>query len=114
MKKNNYNLLLKELKKGKTLNLIANENNICRKNLKHMLFKRFGSIINTYVYGNIILNINGFDYYDLPKNQTNGNECNITKDAKTFLINKFDGIEEVGIWLNNYSTRYAIDIYSKK
>lgn len=43
------------------------------------------------------------------RNQTDGTECNITKQAKQ-LLSKYGFINEVGIWED--SLRYAIDLYS--
>lgn len=110
--KEKYNNLMEEIRSGKSINQTAKENNVNRGNLKRQLKKRFPEEYQKLIYGKIIGKHKNYILRKIPNNQTNRNECDITKKAKEFIKKKYDCIEEVGVWKNNGRDRVVIDLYS--
>ncbi len=106
--------IAQELREGKSLTRIAKERKMDRKYIKINLKSLIKEEYITLLYGKIIGSHKGYDLRKMPERQTNRCETDITKKAKEILKKKYDCIEEVGVWLNNYNRRYTIDLYSIK
>ena len=110
----NYDKLMKELESGKTMVQLSKElkkdYNTLRRNLK----KRFPERYKKCIYGEIIGESKGYKLYKIPKKTIGLNETDVTKITKQILIARHEGIEEVGVWLNNFRSKVVIDIYVPK
>jgi len=106
-----YDSIIKRVESGESLTNISKDLKICRQNMHRRLKNKFEDY-NDRVYGKIIAHNKGFDIRKIPNGQTNRCEANITKEAKRLLIERYGGLEECGIWINNYKTRYVIDIFN--
>ncbi len=109
-----YELILKDLRKGKSLTSISKERKLCINNLRYQLKKRFPKDFSKYAHGEVIGYHEGYELRKMPNGHTNSCECDITKKAKEILKDYYGCIEEVGVWLDNYKRRYTIDLYSPR
>lgn len=110
----NYNLILRNLIQGESLNSINKKHGFCPNNIRKHLKKLYPEEFELYVHGKVIDEYNGFLIRKAPKNHANRVECNITKKAKEILSKRYDCMEEVCVWNGEPLIRNCVDLYSIK
>ena len=108
----NYSLVFQRITGGQSLRSISKEFKIDIQNMRNRLKEIYGKEYEELIYGKIIAVNKNMDVRKIPSGQTNRCETNLTKEAKRLVLERYGGLEECGVWNDNYSTKYVIDTFN--